>query len=316
MTDSERLMSTKKESRATREPRDLAELKPFHGAIIDLAMVDSTQLELFAAVGRTKGPFPGIIDWPYLNSLIQDRSRTLLERDGEAAWKAGGGIYGDDGKPTFSLQSSCAALIVQGIADDPAGFIWTDAQGTGWAVRLVSMDTRDSLAHAGFAISWNGGGRVIDPLVRGEYRRAVEQQLAELDIEGEAETRSKLRQIADRMWLYERGEQLLWAIHAAVLMQRRSIIRLPDVELGEIVWGGCQSAWPSNWRSSLGDILWSLSQLHVAELHVGGTTWRPEFTMRSVAVAAYEDWNGIASAGAFAGQLARFGINRSRMITS
>ena len=151
---------------------------------------------------------------------------------------------------------------------------------------LVSL--HDPNAYAGLAISWNGGGRVIDPLAREEYRRAVEQQMAELGTGGEAETRRKLQDLADRMWLYERGEQVLWAIHAAVLMQRSSIILLPDVGLAEIIWGGNRSAWPVNWRRSIMDILASLSELHVAALRIGGQEWRPTFTMRSVAVAHCE----------------------------
>src|SRR5208282_432799 len=118
--------------------------------------------------------------------------------------------------------------------------------------------------------------------------RAVEQQMAELGAGGETETRRKLQDLADRMWLYERGEQVLWAIHAAVLMQRSSIILLPDVGLAEIIWGGNRSAWPANWRGSIMDILASLSELHVAALRIGGPEWRPTFKMRSVAVAHCE----------------------------
>jgi hypothetical protein len=252
-------------------------------------MADRTQVELFAAVGSTKGPFHGVIDWPYLNSEVQERSRSLLAGEGEEVWKVAGGVYGDDGKPTFTVQSSYAAQIVQEIADDPGGFIWTDAQETGWAVRLVSMNREKDSQYAGLAISWNGGGRLIDPLAREEYRRAVEQQMAELASGSEAEARNRLGHNAKRMWLYERGEQILWAIHAAVLMQRRSIVLLPDVGLGEIVWGGNRDAWPDNWRGSLTDVLGSLSQLHLAVLQIADTEWRPQFTMRSAAVAFFED---------------------------
>lgn len=266
--------------------RDLAERQPFHGTILDLAIADKTQVELFAAVGRTRGPFKGVIDWPYLNGVVQEHSQNLLERLGEEEWRAAGGTYGDDGKPTFVAQSHFAARIVQGIADRPGGFIWTDANDTGWAVSLVPL--AGPTAYAGLAISWNGGGRVIDPLARAEYRRAVEQQIAELDPAGEAATRRQLQQIAQRIWLYERAEQVLWAVHAAVLMQRSSVVTLPDFGLGEVIWGGDRQSWPSNWRNTLMDILSSLTELRVAVLHIGGTEWRPRFTMRSVAVAHCE----------------------------
>jgi hypothetical protein len=260
---------------------------PFHGTVLDLAFADRTQVELFAAVGRTKGPFHGVIDWPYLNGLVQDRSRALLAAEGEDAWKAAGGVYGDDGRPTFSGPSGYAARIVKDIAEAPGGLIWADDQGTGWAVRLVPAGAGGVGAYGGLAISWDGGGRLIDPLAREEYRRAVERHMAELSPAGEA--RAGLLQLARRMWLYERGEQLLWALHAAVLMTGRSVVLLPDVGLGEVVWGGDRAAWPDNWRGSLTDVLGSLSQLHLAMLQVGGTGWRPQFTMRSVAVASFED---------------------------
>ena len=143
--------------------------------------------------------------------------------------------------PTFSVGSSCAADIVREIAEDPGGFIWTDTEGTGWAVKLVPVGTDELETLGGLAINWNGGGRLIDSLAREEYRRAVEQQIAELDTQ--TETRSQLDNLAKRIWLYERGEQLLWAIHAAVLVQRRSVVMLPDVGLGEIVWGGDRASW-------------------------------------------------------------------------
>jgi hypothetical protein len=264
----------------------LREEQPFHGTILDIGMADKTQVELFTAIGSTRGPFKGVIDWPYLNGLMEDRSKKLLASEGEEVWRTAGGIYGEDGKPTFTPTSSHAAQVVQGIADGGGGFIWTDANGVGWAVRLVPLAGRH--AYAGLAISWSGGGRVIDPVARDEYRRAVEEKMAELDLESEAATGHKLQQLADRMWLYKHAEQLLYAIHQAVLIQRSSIILLPDVALGQVIWGGDRKAWPANWRNSLMDILSSLSELHVAALRIGGMSWRPKFTMRSVAVAHCE----------------------------
>lgn len=280
------MTSTQKSPEAQNALLDNVRSEPFHGTILDLGLADKTQVELFAAVGRTKGAFQGVIEWPYLNSLVHERSQRLLTTDGEEAWRAMGGNYGDDGKPTFTSRSNYAAQIVQEIADETGGFIWSDTLGNGWAVRLVTMNVGDPKAYGGLAISWNGGGRIIDPLAREEYRRAVEQQIAVLET---GDIRKQLSNIANNLWLYERGEQLLWAIHAAVLMQRRSIVLLPDVGLGEVVWGGNQASWPKNWRGSLGDILESLTKLHMAMLQVGGTLWEPQFTMRSVAVASYEN---------------------------
>jgi hypothetical protein len=261
--------------------------KPFSGIILDTAFADKTQVELFSAIGRTKGPFQGVIDWPCLNSVITDRAIDVLKAEGESVWKDAGGTYGPDGKPTFSCRSDVAAGLVKEIASKEGGFIWMDKDGDGWAVSLLPVDGREHV-YGGLAISWNGGGRWVDPLARAEYRRVVEEKMAELDATSETETRRRLQKLADQIWLYERAEQLLWAIHAAVLMQKNSVVLVPDVALGEIIWGAERSAWPDNWRQTVADILWSLSRLHVATMHIGKANWQPRFTMRSVAVAHVE----------------------------
>jgi hypothetical protein len=87
-------------------PQAGPEMQTFHGTILDLGIADKSQVELFAAVGRTKAPFQGVVDWPHLNTLVQERSLSLLDSDGEEAWKAAGGVYGEDSKPTFSAPSS------------------------------------------------------------------------------------------------------------------------------------------------------------------------------------------------------------------
>lgn len=268
-------------------PRTTPPLR-FGGRVMDLAIADKNQVELFAAVGRTRGLFHGVIDWPYLNDVIGQRSAALLEREGEEVWNASGGTYGDDGKATFLPRSPVAAEVIQEIAVRPGGFVWADFQDVGWAVSLVPSADREPHSYAGLAISWCGGGRLIDPLAREEYRRAVEEQIATLDPIKGAERRKRLQQIAERVWLYERGEQLLWLIHWAVLVQRKSVVLLPDILLGQAVWGGERRAWPVNWRGTLFDILSSLSLLHAARLRISSAGWCPRFGMRSVAVAHVE----------------------------
>src|SRR5205823_9670901 len=42
---------------------------------------------------------------------------------------------------------------------------------------------------------------------------------------------------------------VIWAVQHAVVVQRRSWITLPDILLGQVVWGA--SGWPRNWRAFL-----------------------------------------------------------------
>src|SRR5881409_539248 len=79
--------------------------RPFGGLLPDVGFADKGQADLFAAIGRAKAPFRGVIDWPYLNAVVQARSGDLLATEGEDAWRAAGGVYGPDGRPTFGPHS-------------------------------------------------------------------------------------------------------------------------------------------------------------------------------------------------------------------
>jgi hypothetical protein len=274
---------------------DLAELSSdaitergsFGGLLPDVGMADRGQADLFSAIGRTKAPFQGIGDWPYLNAVVQERSEATLAELGEGEWKAAGGTYGEDGRPTFTATSPVATQAVRELADSAGGFLWTDELGTGWAVALLAGSDRDSASRTSLAVSWCGDGRLLDPRTREEYQRAIESRGSSSGND-ERTSRWQIRYVTNRMWLYERAEQLLWLLHAAVLAQRRSVVLLPDVALGDVIWGGDRQSWPANWRATVGNILWSLSQLRIGKLSLDGPTWQPRFESRSVAVAYVE----------------------------
>lgn len=44
------------------------------------------------------------------------------------------------------------------------------------------------------------------------------------------------------------GRGLAWAIHLAVIAQRSPFVVVPDVMLGQVLWGGDRQQWPRNWR--------------------------------------------------------------------
>jgi hypothetical protein len=52
---------------------------------------------------------------------------------------------------------------------------------------------------------------------------------------------------------------LRWAIHLAVIAQRSAVVVLPDVLLGQVLWGGDRDTWPANWRRFLLDQLTEFS---------------------------------------------------------
>lgn len=55
-----------------------------------------------------------------------------------------------------------------------------------------------------------------------------------------------------RQWV---GYGLYWAIHQAVVAQRRAQVVVPDRLLAQIVWGGEEARWPRNWRQWLVKLL-------------------------------------------------------------
>jgi hypothetical protein len=233
---------------------------PFWGVVPEVTMVDRDQARLFTAVGGTRGLFDGIAGWADLNRIVAGRSETLLAEGGHDAWVEAGGAYDAAGCPTLEARSPLAHSIVREIAEGAGRLRWSDLSGIDWAVRLVRRPDAGPGAYLGFAISLPNGGR---PGRDGPAGR--------------------------RPWLFGRAEQLLWAIYAGVLMQRRSVILLPDALLGQVVWGGVRAAWPRDWRSDLLDVLRSLCWLHAATLRLDERSWQPRFGSQSVCLAHVED---------------------------
>lgn len=258
------------------------EVQVLRDAVPLLAIADHTKLQLFTALGQTHRPFHGVGEWPDLEAHLTRQSRTLLAEQGEGQWQAAGGKYDDRNEPTFTATSPAAATALHELARGPGGCLWTDASGIGWAVRLVPPTSEEEGGPLfGFAFTWAGKGWIFDPFARRRATQRVEQQLADALRADAAEHRRQLGRLSRGLWLYERGETLLWWVHAAVLAQRRSTVLLPDVLLALAVWGDDRVRWPSNWRQDLLTVLQSLCFLHLAEVRVTRQSWRPRFDSMS-----------------------------------
>jgi hypothetical protein len=212
-------MATKKKPVAVKRG-----VSPFVGSLADTVMVDVTQAHMFSCVGRTRSPFGRVGDWPTLDDALSSRSRRVLAELGESRWSAAGGVLGPDGQPTCLLTSPLATAAVREAADRPGGVLWTDATGLVWAVRLVPVAGLQDGPYFGFAV----GGLPADP--RGKRAGSPARSVAS--------ARRRLQAGGAHLWLGPRAEQVLWAVHLAVVAQRRSVVLLPDVLLGQAVWGG------------------------------------------------------------------------------
>lgn len=232
-------------------------------ALPDVVWVDRKRAALFEAVGRTRSPFHDASRWPDLNALVAQRSREVQQEKGLEGWAAAGGRDDERGVPTFSGNAADAGRIVEELAANSGGFLWSDTEGARWAVRLVSVDGAPG-GYFGFGVSWAGLGASLAPPTDDEtVRRRVETA-----------TR--------RLWLYERAEQALWLTHSAVLAQRSQVVLLPDVLLGQAFWG--TGTWPTNWRQDIRRVLTSLMALHTSVLRI--QNWQPRFGAQAVAIAS------------------------------
>jgi hypothetical protein len=265
-----RTTTIRKTGRSVRPLGDVPTDLTFCGVVPDTVMIDRDRADLFAALGRTPGPFRGLAYWPELCEALSARSEELLAQLGPEEWVDRGGICGDDGRLSASLVSPLAAEVIACLADDPGGLLWTGNDGTDWAVRLVPAGSRQPGSYFGFAIGWRGPGRP-------PRRPAKGNRVARKGLMGRARA----------LRLSRRTEQILVALHAAVVSQRSSIVLVPDVSFGEVIWGGQPR--PRDWRADVFDALRSLLDLRAEVLRVPTDGWRPHLGMESVAVATVEE---------------------------
>jgi len=236
---------------------------PFEAVLSDTLMIDSQQANAFRALGTRRQLFGGVRKWPHVHAAMARHSALFKRKNGEQRWLAAGGVFGRDGKPSCDPMSKLATEVVGQLADDPGGLLWTDHDGRNWAVRLVPAGPRDPGTFLGFAIEWGH----LDS--RGVPQNGARRQLA-----------NRL----DGLSFGGHAEQLLHAIHWAVMSQRRSVVVMPDILLARVVWGGRKLHWPRDWRQELFLTLRSLTNLHSEVLRVAGG-WRPRLGEHSVAVA-------------------------------
>jgi hypothetical protein len=233
--------------------------------MLDFGIVDVRQTGLFDALGRSWGLFHDVASWPMLTDMVQRQSAQLLTSQGDHAWEAQGGMRDTHGNLTFKTTGSRAvAALMNSIAAEHGGFLWTEQDGNTWAVRLVSAAGNDPSVFHGFGLSCSAGAVT-------------------------AEVREQLHRKAKGLRLYERAESCLWAIHATVLAQRASLVLLPDVMLGQLFWGGDSGKWPDHWRGHVRQVLASLLSVRWATFRFAKESWRPRFGAQAVALSYVED---------------------------
>jgi hypothetical protein len=254
-----------------------------------VGIADQTQIELFTSLGEMRSPFQGIAEWPWIDDCFAAASARLLKERGTEKWgEITGGEYDKNGRPTLRSSSPLTAKVVQEAADNHGGFLWQDRDAIGWAVKLGRQLAGDGTGRFAFCINWAGNALLLDQAARKNFGSTV-SQASPLQGEDEREpARHHLEKAAKQMRLFNRAEQLLWIIHGAVLMQRSSVVVLPDTMLAKVIWGGARREWPQNWRQDVMESLRSLTYLRSEVLRLNREGWQPQLGAHSVGIAHVE----------------------------
>ncbi|MHC2068158.1 helix-turn-helix transcriptional regulator [Bremerella sp. T1] len=244
--------------------------------IPDTVMTDTVQEQLFTLVSSERSPFRGLSEWPWLDELLRERSKEILEKHGEVSWQMAGGKLNPQGKPTLDLRSDTVEAMLGEVEENYGGILFHDEDGTTWALKLRTLCHNSVRSRFGYGITWwRESPNVLDPLVRERCHDLAYQK---------SELKETLNKVATNILVYRRSEQLLWLIHFQVLAQRSSIVTIPDVSIGEMFWGE-RRRWPQNWRRDIRRALISLTGLHSQALRFVGNGWQPQLNSHSVALA-------------------------------
>jgi len=132
---------------------------------------------------------------------------------------------------------------------------WVDADGVAWLLRR-----HDNFA---CAVTWLGPGWVFDPYATTRWGEDLKVRQDRMNSANVAEHACELNKVIRLVRLGGRTERLLWCIHQQVVRTCSSVIRPPDLMLGQMLWGANRSRWPRQWRQDLADILGGLTWLHL-----------------------------------------------------
>ena len=138
-----------------------------------------------------------------------------------------------------------------------SGECCVDSQGVAWAEKRLGPYC--------FATTWLGPGWVFDPFSQAHWAADYEVRRAAMTAADDARHAQQLADVVGRLKLGRLAERMLWTIHGKVVEQKRSVVVFADFEIADGLWGRNRDAWPRHWRTSIAEILRSLTWLHVAE---------------------------------------------------
>ncbi|WP_417739739.1 bifunctional DNA primase/polymerase [Rosistilla oblonga] len=130
--------------------------------------------------------------------------------------------------------------------DDQSGHNWLAIDGGGWWVGLPAL----------------GDGRFYDAHGREKWRLEYQRACSRLELMSTGQIDAELQAALNAVRFGSLAERMFWLIHAQVITQRVSTVKIATSAVRQVLWG---EASPSHWRSECRTILESLWRLHICD---------------------------------------------------
>jgi hypothetical protein len=236
---------------------------PYYGILPSNARIDANVKQFLDGALKSHGLFTGWSKLKHLDQELEAAAREILEKEGEEAFrKAGGRRDNVTGKLTLSPNCPRAGQLMIDLGINHKCFLRSVARDS----RRAALPREEACwllpladgQYLGFSLSWHGqAGPLFD-----EWKQELQKDLRRVRalprdlFEDENRLRERwIDQTTACLNLWTRGAQMLSLLHAAAWQQASNLVCLPDVAIGQAIWGGCVFAWPANWRQEVTDVL-------------------------------------------------------------
>ncbi len=134
---------------------------------------------------------------------------------------------------------------------------WTDPERLHWAGLRVG---RVWVGLCSFGPSWT-----FDPFARSQRVRYFQRLRSRSQCIDDRQHEQLLHLMLRQVRLGKLSGRLLTIVHARVLADKQSVVKIADVLIGRALWGGNPKAWPRHWRQEILRIARGLTYLHIGE---------------------------------------------------
>jgi len=230
--------------------------RPYYGVVSKNALVDMKTVKPYLDASlKSRGLFG---KWSNLASLEEEASKLsqeILDAEGEDDWKKAGGYKENKtGKLSLRQDSPRRGDLMISLAHRNRGFIWFDPSITPPTEQACWLLRTGDGNYLGFGLSWHGqAGPYYDQFREWVRKRvqALSKEPPSLFPEDRAQKEKEMDVLTQSLSVWSRGTQLLWLLHDHVWQQSSSYVVIPDVTIGQALWGGDDTKWPDHWHREI-----------------------------------------------------------------